>query len=126
MSYRPSQGYTDAFYQRWAADQAAAKAEQEEMQRANAEARARYLAGLEAKKLEEKQRAEAAIEAELAPQKERAKRQWLYDHPDKEAKDFERNAWPLLKANLLEEQDEQRLQAEIEAQRRRNSGRYSI
>jgi hypothetical protein len=99
-------------------------AEQAERDRLNAETRKRYLDGLQAKHDAERQRREAEQEAALAPTKERARRQWLYDHPEMTAADFEARAWPLLKANLLEDEREAAIQREMEAMRRRGSVSY--
>ena len=98
--------------------------EQEERVRANTAARETYLAGLAKQKAEADRRQEAATDAALAPAKERARRDWLLSHPGKDAADFEKVAWPLIRANLIEDQRA----AVIEATKAqlRSSGRYEF
>lgn len=78
-------------------------AEDEARKERNAATRANYLAGLAAKRAEQAHQQQAAIDAELEPQRVRLERQWLADHPEKSATDFQRHAWPHLKANLTEQ-----------------------
>lgn len=99
-------GYSKDFQ---AAHEARMKAEEDarkEQQRQNAAARNAYLDDLEAERQAKRDEAEARLDAQLAPTKERARNQWLYDHPDKTADDFEAHAWPLLRKNLVEDQRE--------------------
>ena len=124
MSYRPSQGYTDEFRQRWAADQEAARREQVERERQNNEARARHLAKLDAEKQARQAEAAARVDAELEPVRLRELRTWLAARPAKDEADFMKQAWPHLKLNALDERDTLRREYEILAQR--NSGRYSL
>ncbi len=98
--------------------------EQAERVRANTEARERYLAGLAAKKAEERRRHDAETEAALAPARERARRDWLIAHPGQDAAAFEDAAWPHERQNLIED-DRQQAVATTAAQMRA-SGRYSL
>jgi ribosomal protein L20 len=115
-------GYSKEFRAAREAEQRAADAEQKERKRQNALARKRYLDRLEAERQMQRDEHEAKVEQELAPMKTRLQRQWLVDHPDKDASDFEAQAWPLLRANLLEDRREHLLQNAIEYQRRRMGG----
>ena len=125
MSYqRPSQGYSDEFRQRWEADVAAEKAEQEHRQRQELEARAALRAKLDAEARASQARADAALDAELEPTRLREQRAWLAAHPGKDEADFSKHAWPHLKLNALDELEALRLEHEMVAQR--NSGRYSF
>ena len=99
------QGYSDDFKARQVAEQAEAQRQRDEMKAANDAARAEYLAGLEAKRVAERVTHEDRIVATFETQKQHAKRQWLFDHPDKTADDFERHAWPLLRENWLLDAD---------------------
>ncbi|HEY8743615.1 MAG TPA: hypothetical protein VIU62_10965 [Chloroflexota bacterium] len=71
-----------------------------ERQQSQADARERTLARAAAKRLAEATRAEVARENLLSPEKIRRQREWLANHPDKSVQDFERYAWPQLRANL--------------------------
>ena len=92
--------------------------------RENAEARRVYLAGLAAAKAADARREEAATDAALAAAKERARRDWLLANPGKDGADFERDAWPLVRANLVEDAGEAQLRAARAALLR--SGNYSF
>jgi len=98
--------------------------EQAERVRDNAATRQRYLAGLEARRAEVAGRREDAIDAALAPAKERARRDWLIANPDKDAAAFEDAAWPLVRQNLIE--DDRQQAVATTAARMRASGRYSL
>ncbi len=87
--------------EQWEAQQ---KAEREAQVRENAAARQRYLDGLAKQKAEAARQQEAATDAALAPARERALRDWLLAHPGRDADAFEGQVWPLVRANLLEEQ----------------------
>jgi len=97
------QGYTNDFQARQAAAQEAARKEQEARVAENARLRAVYQQELAAQRQAEADRMTARFDADVAPVKERARRQWLYDHPDRTETDFETQAWPLLRANLEDE-----------------------
>ena len=96
-----------------------------EIQRAeNRRAREAHRASLEAQRAAEHRRHEAELDAELAPTKQRIKREWLASHPYATEADFATKAWPHLKANLLEDRREQliaRTQDHLKA-----SGLYSL
>ena len=117
-------GYSDDFRRQREADERERERQLEEQRRENQRARDEYLAGLEAKRAEERKRAEQALDRELEPHKQRMKRDWLVAHPDKTETDFERQAWPLLRQNAIEDQREQQIQATMAEMRR--SGRYSL
>jgi predicted DCC family thiol-disulfide oxidoreductase YuxK len=86
----------------------------------NAELRTQRLHTLRAT---EEQRRTADRDAALAPVKATEQRRWLAEHPGHTAADFERDAWPHLRANL----DEQGRADTVEAEkaRLRASGTYS-
>ena len=69
----------------------------------NAALRAKYLAGLEAAKTAKQAESDAAIDQSLMPKKQQLMRQWLADHPDKNAADFDKLAWTYLRQNLVEQ-----------------------
>ncbi len=98
--------------------------EQEERVRENAAARKRYLDGLAEQKAVAAQRRSAETEAALAPAKERARRDWLIAHPGRDAAVFEKVAWPLVRENLLA--DEQARTQEALKERIRLDPRYSL
>jgi ATPase subunit of ABC transporter with duplicated ATPase domains len=85
--------------------------EQEERVRENAAARKRYLDGLAEQKAAAEQRRAAETEAALAPAKERARRDWLIAHPSQDAVAFENVAWPLVRENLLADEEARVLEA---------------
>jgi hypothetical protein len=121
--YGPREGYTEDFVRRREAAQRQAEYERLEAQRLNEEARQRWLAKVEADREAQRARDQAAVDAQLAPTKERLKRQWLADHPEADAETFERRAWPQLKANLLDDLREQQTRQAME--RMRASGEYN-
>lgn len=67
---------------------------------------------------------EAATNLSLAADKETAKRTWLADHPGHSAEDFERRAWPHLKANILTAREA--VAAEVVTQELRATGDYRM
>ena len=95
-----------------------------DMKRKNDEARAAYKAQLQAEKDRRAAAQESEIDRQLAPVKEREKRRWLAEHPGHSAEDFERRAWPKLRANLVE--DRQRKIDEQQTQALRASGDYQM
>jgi hypothetical protein len=127
--------YRDPIQQRQQQALAVMRAEREERERdeakqlerqsqANAETRKRYLDGLDAKRAEEHTAAEAAVEAEIAPEHARAEREWLANNAGKTERDFLYDAWPLLRLNIIEQRERQAadaLKAKLLA-----SGRYSF
>lgn len=98
--------------------------EQEERVRENAAARKRYLDGLAEQQAVAEQRRSAETEAALAPAKERARRDWLIAHPGQDAAAFENVAWPLVRENLLAD-EQARAQEALRAQIRADP-RYSL
>ncbi len=90
----------------------------------NAEARRKYLSGLEATKAEKQREFGAQVDAELEPQKQTAMREWLANHPDQTAADFEKKAWHLLRENLIEQRNTEVL--ESTKRQMQASGRYSL
>jgi membrane protein involved in colicin uptake len=67
---------------------------------------------------------EAALNASLAVDKVAAKHTWLADHPGHSAEDFERKAWPHLKANILDARES--AAAEVVTQELRAGGDYRM
>ncbi len=90
----------------------------------NLTAKSRHLASLEAKRANERAAAAADIDRQLEPQKQTLMRDWLANHPGKTAADFEKNAWTLLRQNLVEQRENEIMQATIESQKA--TGRYSL
>jgi hypothetical protein len=87
-------GYTQDFRKQHEAEIAAEEKRLKEQKRANDAARKKYLEKLEAERRAERDRHDADVERQLAPAKERARRQWCYDHPGTSDDDFEEH-WPL-------------------------------
>ena len=76
-----------------------------ENQRAvNRQAREAHRAALAAEQAAERQRREAEHDARLEPAKRRLRREWLATQTESDERVFEQKVWPLLKANLLEDQ----------------------
>jgi len=71
-----------------------------ERKQAQTAARERTVSRAAAKRLVEATRAEVARENLLSPEKDRRRREWLANHPERTEQDFERYAWPQLRANL--------------------------
>jgi regulator of protease activity HflC (stomatin/prohibitin superfamily) len=67
---------------------------------------------------------EAALNASLAADKVAAKHTWLADHPGHSAEEFERIAWPHLKANILTAREA--AAAEVVTQELRAGGDYRM
>ncbi len=83
-------------------------------QQAHAEAgKRKRTADLEAERLTAQAKADAEIELELASDKKRLQNQWLADHPNKTEAAFNREAWHLLKENLIAERAEAQMQIEM-------------
>jgi len=90
--------------------------------RENAAVRARYLAGLTAEREAKRRAAEAADEQALVDdgKHRRVRREWLAAHPGSTTADFDGQAWPHLRANILEERRraaEERSQQALRARR---------
>lgn len=117
-------GYSREFAQQRTAEEAERRRQLEEQQRENARIRERYLKGLEDERAAKRAEHEAELEASLAGDKLRAMRAWLAANPGRTEADFERLAWPHLKANLLEELRAKTFEATMAAMRA--SGRYSF
>ncbi len=118
-----SPGYGDTYRQQHAEEQRDAAAEAQAREDANAAARKTRLAGLDAAKRARAEEDEARIEESLTPDRERERRRWLAEHPDKGAADFYRHAWPQLRLNILEARDAATREETRQALLR--SGRYS-
>jgi len=95
------QGYSTDFQQRFEAEQDARRQEQEERTARNARLQAEHRQQLEDVRIAERVTHEERIVATFEPQKQHAKRQWLFDNANKTPADFERDAWPLLRENWL-------------------------
>jgi hypothetical protein len=74
-------------------------------------------ADLEAERLAEKAKSDASVELELAADKRRLQNQWLADHPGKTEAAFNREAWHLLKENLIAERADAQMQIEMQEAR---------
>ena len=90
----------------------------------NAEARQRHLNSLETARAAKLREYDAAIDAELAPERARLERAWLADHPNDTPADFEKKAWHHLKANLIEQRSAEAMEAT--KQQMAKTGRYSL
>jgi septum formation inhibitor MinC len=90
----------------------------------NAEAGRKYRATLEAAKAEKQREYDAEIDRELEPQKQRLMREWLANNPNFTATDFEKKAWHLLKANLIEQRTARIFENDI--RQMQETGRYSL
>jgi hypothetical protein len=88
----------------------------------NAAARARYLNKLDDERAAKQSERDTEIDNELEPEKRRLRNQWLADHPSKTEADFNREAWHLLKENLIEQHNAASLEAT--KQQMLQSGRY--
>ncbi len=75
----------------------------DERRRAEGVARAAYLAELRAKEREAAARAEAGVDAALAPRRAVERDRWLAAHPGRPGADFDNAAWPPLRAVILAE-----------------------
>jgi hypothetical protein len=99
------------------------KAAQDERDRSNAATRKAYLDGLEAKRADERRRAEARVDAQLADEKTRTGREWLANHPDKTPADFEATWTRFLRPNAVQELE--RLKGEATRASLLSTGKYS-
>ncbi len=90
-----------------------------ENQQHNAEWRAARRARLAAERTTEQAQRDAAA---LAPVKATEQRRWLAEHPGYTVADFERDAWPHLRANLAEQGQQDAV--EREKVRLRATGKY--
>lgn len=107
-----------------AAALAAQEREAEERRRANEEARRAWLATLEKERALKRAAAEAQVEHDLAPERDRLKREWLAAHSGKTERDFIEHAWPQLRQNVIAERE--RRQIEATEALLRASGQYSF
>ncbi len=100
------------------------RADQDERVRHNAETRRQYLATLEEKREGERRRAEAEVDRQLEPEKQRARNEWLANHPYQTPTDFE-NTWKqFLRPNAVENLERQAYEATKQALRA--TGKYSF
>ena len=117
----PRPGYSQAFIDQRDAEQAAAAREAAANAAENARLGAARLAALDRERTAaEEQRLEEA----LAPERATAERRWRAAHPGKTGGDFARDAWPLLRVNLLEERQAATVEAAKAALRR--TGAYGL
>jgi hypothetical protein len=86
--------------------------------------RQKYLNGLEASKSEKQAEHNAEIDQALEAKKQQLMRQWLVDHPDKNAADFDKLAWTYLRQNLVEQGETDNQKAVLNSLLR--SGRYAL
>jgi restriction endonuclease Mrr len=98
--------------------------EQVERERSNAEARKRYLDGLDAKRAEERAAAEAKLEAQIAPERASLMREWLAQDATRTEGQFNSHAWPQLRLSVIEQRE--RAAAEALKASLRASGRYQF
>ena len=91
---------------------------------ANDEAKARWQQKLQAEEDERKAQRQKEIDQKLEPVKVQRMRAWLIDHPYETEKVFNEKVWPLMKANIIEEDQKEALRQLKEQMRR--SGRYSM
>ena len=106
VSYYDSVAHRRAVAEREAdrvAQQQQAEEEREEGRREAEDATARHQAKLTAEKLGRQQLAEARLEDELSADRLRLERAWLVANPDMTPVDFDRRAWPHLRAGILEQ-----------------------
>ncbi len=81
----------------------------------------KHRADIDAKRIAE---AEESERLALEPEKRRLKNEWLANHPDKTPKDFEEKAWQPLRENLIEQRENDALEAEMQAAK--TSGIYGL
>ena len=90
----------------------------------NAELRQKYLNGLASARAEKQAKYGREIDQSLEAKKQQLMRQWLADHPGKNAGDFDKLAWTYLRQNLVEQGEQDSMEA------MRNSllktGRYAL
>ena len=97
------------------------EAEEQERQRSKEEARKEWLAQLKGKEEERRKVAEAKLEEELQPQREKLLLQWL--SAGKTEADF-MQVWPRLRQGIVE--DRRRELLETEREKMRTSGNYQL
>ena len=119
-AYRRMRAQAEADERERQATAAAARREQERLKQAAEE---RHRARLLDARAQEQAAAEAQVDAALEPERVRLERQWLADHPGQTAAAFAKTAWPLLRANLVEQQRAARREALYEAAIARGGGR---
>ncbi len=78
-----------------------------------AEGKYKHRLELVAERFAEQAKYDAEIELELAADKRRLQNQWLVDHPGKTEADFNKEAWHLLKSNLIAERADAQMEAEM-------------
>jgi hypothetical protein len=108
-------GYSGDYRIRHEAEQARLEAEAEEAAAQNAAIRQRIEQEVEAARQAKLAEAEAEFDQQVEAEKIQLRRQWLADHPDQRAEDFEKRAWPHLRANLKERACEAALEANKQA-----------
>ena len=96
----------------------------DEATRLNDEARRRHLAGLDAKRAEERRREEERLDQALAPRRQVEQARWLIANPGRSAADFEQMAWPHVRTILVAEMEDERNRQTVASAA--NSGRYTI
>jgi hypothetical protein len=96
----------------------------ERQKQANAATRKAYLDGLAAKRDAEREEREAKVDAQLEPEKTRARNEWLANHLGKSQSDFEQVWTAHLRANAV--QDLERQAGEATKQTLRATGEYSF
>ncbi len=119
MTNRSQPGYSQAFINQHAADEAAAERQRQADAAENERLRSARMAALDRERTAANER---HLEEVLASQRATLERRWLAGHPDRTAADFARSAWPQLRTNLLEEREAQTLEAAKAALAR--TGRY--
>jgi hypothetical protein len=118
-----SKGYAGWEEERQERERAEA-ARREPQKRENEAVRKKRLAGLEARKEAKRQSDNEAIDRQLEPKRQYHCREWLAQHPGKSEADFNKQAWPLLRQNILE--DDKRASAEAMKQALRQRGGYGM
>ena len=117
--------YSDHAYKEYRAEREARQAAEQQAQQAaereNARLREQRLTKIEADRLVKQRQAEAALEAELVPERRRLLGEWLIANPGRTESDFDKLAWPHYKEWLAGH--DARVAREMAALRA--SGRYS-
>ncbi len=106
-------------YEDWQAARERALADQK---RLGADSRWRHRANLEAMRKTKESESDTKLDVELG--KATQLRQWLVDHPGKTESDFNREAWHHLRQNLIEQRENDALEAELQAAK--TSGIYGL
>jgi hypothetical protein len=81
------------------------------------EGKRKHHAERESERLAKQAEADASTELELAADKRRLQNQWLADNPGKSESDFNKEAWHLLKSNLIAERADAQMEAELQRAR---------